>query len=49
MSEQKRILEMIEKGQITASEAMDLLNALNEAEAENEINAVTVHNTLKSK
>lgn len=48
MSEQKRILEMIEKGQITASEAMNLLNALNEAEAENEINAIAVHNPLKS-
>ncbi len=29
MSEQQRILEMIEKGQITAAEAMELLEALN--------------------
>lgn len=29
MSEQQRILEMIEKGQITAAEGMELLNALN--------------------
>lgn len=29
MSEQQRILEMIEKGQITAAEGMDLLDALN--------------------
>ncbi|TYC83753.1 DUF2089 domain-containing protein [Acetobacterium wieringae] len=31
MSEQQRILEMIEKGQITAAEAMELLEALNTA------------------
>lgn len=31
MSEQQRILEMIEKGQITAAEAMELLEALNAA------------------
>lgn len=29
MSEQQRILEMIEKGQITAAEGMELLDALN--------------------
>lgn len=29
MSEQQRILEMIEKGQITAAEGMELLEALN--------------------
>lgn len=29
MSEQQKILEMIEKGQITAAEAMELLEALN--------------------
>ena len=29
MSEQKKILEMIEKGQITAAEGMELLEALN--------------------
>jgi len=31
MSEQQRILEMIEKGQITAAEGMELLEALNMA------------------
>lgn len=31
MSEQKKILEMIEKGQITANEGMELLEALNTA------------------
>ncbi|WP_313582460.1 SHOCT-like domain-containing protein [Lacrimispora sp.] len=30
MSEQQKILEMIEKGQITAAEGMELLEALNE-------------------
>lgn len=29
MTEQQRILEMVEKGQITAAEAMELLDALN--------------------
>ena len=29
MNEQQRILEMIEKGQITAAEGMELLDALN--------------------
>jgi hypothetical protein len=29
MSEQQKILEMIEKGQITAAEGMELLDALN--------------------
>lgn len=40
MSEQLKILEMIEKGQITAAEGMELLEALNlanETEAEGEI------------
>lgn len=37
MSEQQKILELIEKGQITAAEGMELLNALNAAkEAEPE-------------
>ncbi|HAQ41762.1 MAG TPA: hypothetical protein DCM73_13635 [Clostridiales bacterium] len=37
MSEQKKILEMIEKGQITADEGMELLEALNTAkESESE-------------
>ena len=34
MSEQQKILEMIEKGQITAAEGMELLNALNAAKEE---------------
>ena len=43
MSEQKKILEMVENGQITADEAMELLNALgSSSEAGDEINAVIV-------
>ena len=43
MSEQKKILEMVENRQITSEEAMELLNALDSsAEAGNEINAVVV-------
>lgn len=34
MSEQKRILEMIQTGQITAEEGMELLNALKESQEE---------------
>ena len=34
MNEQQRILEMIEKGQITAAEGMELLEALKEPRAE---------------
>lgn len=38
MDEQKRILEMIEKGQITAAEGMELLSALNSSgEPENDL------------
>lgn len=49
MSEQQKILEMIEKGQITAAEGMELLEALNitkEAETNQkvEIAATTKHN-----
>jgi len=40
MSEQLRILEMIEKGQITAAEGMELLNALNNSKESEEIYAV---------
>lgn len=48
MSEQKKILEMVEKGQLTASEALELLNALNETSgSDQEINAVTVSGTAK--
>ncbi|MBE5967437.1 MAG: hypothetical protein E7255_10845 [Lachnospiraceae bacterium] len=44
MSEQQRILEMIEKGQITAAEGMELLEALNvtkEAETLQKVETVT--------
>ena len=44
MSEQQKILEMIEKGQITAAEGMELLEALNvtkEAEAIQKVETVT--------
>ncbi|KAF5087899.1 hypothetical protein LNN31_18205 [Acetobacterium wieringae] len=44
MSEQQRILEMIEKGQITAAEAMELLEALN---ATNEVIPVQAVARLK--
>lgn len=36
MSEEKKILEMIEKGQITAEEGMELLQALRDVEIEQE-------------
>jgi len=44
MSEQQKILEMIEKGQITAAEGMELLEALNatkEAETIQKVETVT--------
>ncbi|MDR0923985.1 MAG: hypothetical protein LBN31_06500 [Hungatella sp.] len=44
MSEQQKILEMIEKGQITAAEGMELLEALNmtkEAETKQMVETVT--------
>ncbi len=44
MSEQQKILEMIEKGQITAAEGMELLEALNvtkETEAIQKVETVT--------
>ncbi len=48
MNEQKKILEMVEKGQLTASEALELMNALNETSgSEQEINAVTVPGAAK--
>ena len=52
MSEQQRILEMIEKGQITAAEGMDLLNALNatkEVEQESMNSNVAVKTSRKYK
>lgn len=49
MSEQKKILEMVENGQITAEEAMELLNALSgSAGAEEEINAIAVPGVKKT-
>ena len=48
MSEQKRILEMIENGQITAAEGMELLNALSaSSESEPEQNAVVEFTSVK--
>ena len=50
MSEQQKILEMIEKGQITAAEGMELLEALNvtkEEEAIQQIEAVTTRRNYK--
>ncbi len=48
MSEQQKILEMIEKGQITAAEGMELLDALN-ATKEAETSAVIEANTTSVK
>ncbi len=48
MNEQIKILEMVEKGQLTASEAMELLNALNESSgSEQEVNHVIVPGAAK--
>lgn len=47
MNEQKRILEMIENGQITAAEGMELLNALNTTENPQNDNAVTTYASVK--
>ncbi len=50
MSEQQKILEMIEKGQITAAEGMELLDALNMTkEAAPEQTAATVTTNRKYK
>ena len=48
MSEQQKILEMIEKGQITAAEGMELLDALN-ATKEAETSTVIEANTTSVK
>ena len=49
MSEQQRILEMIEKGQITATEGMELLDALNaNKEAEQVLQETTVMNVKRN-
>jgi hypothetical protein len=48
MSEQLKILEMIEKGQITAAEGMELLEALNMTNEPESVKAVEViHQTTK--
>lgn len=48
MSEQKKILEMVEKGQLTSAEAMELLNALNEnSESEHGNNSVIIPGSAK--
>ena len=51
MSEQQRILEMIEKGQITATEGMELLDALKgvKAEAPTEVEVVRTTQTKNYK
>lgn len=50
MSEQLRILEMIEKGQITATEGMELLEALNLAnESEAAVNTTTAVKSVREK
>lgn len=50
MSEQLRILEMIEKGQITATEGMELLEALNLAnETENPANTATTTGAVRTR
>lgn len=50
MREQQKILEMIEKGQITAAEGMELLEALNatkETQAIQKVESVTVRHNYK--
>ena len=47
MSEQQKILEMIEKGQITAAEGMELLEALNVTKAAETIQKVETATTTR--
>ncbi|CUX30116.1 hypothetical protein BN3590_00677 [Clostridium sp. C105KSO15] len=47
MSEQQKILEMIEKGQITAAEGMELLEALNATKATEPIQKDEIVTTAK--
>lgn len=49
MSEQQKILEMIEKGQITAAEGMELLEALNGAKEAEAIQTVETLTTARPK
>lgn len=48
MSEQQKILEMIEKGQITAAEGMELLEALNATKATEPIQKGEIVTSAKS-
>ncbi len=48
MSEQQKILEMIEKGQITAAEGMELLEALNETKEEEAIQQIETVTTRRN-
>ena len=47
MDDQKKVLEIIEKGQITAAEGMELLNALNKSAEEQNDNSVTAYTSVK--
>ncbi len=50
MSEQQKILEMIEKGQITAAEGMELLEALNMSNEPEPVQTVgVIHAAAKRK
>lgn len=46
MNEQLRILEMIEKGQITAAEGLELINALNNGKETDQLHTVEVVNQV---
>jgi len=48
MNEQEKILEMIENGQLTAAEAMELLNALNTPSAPDETNTALASNVSRT-
>lgn len=48
MSEQKKILEMIESGQITAEEGMELLNAINKSESDQKNYAIPYETVNKN-
>jgi len=47
MDEQKRILEMIERGQITAEEGMELLNAIGDSKKSEQKNAIETFKSIK--
>ena len=46
MNEQLRILEMIEKGQITAAEGLELINALNNSKEPEQLHSVELVNQV---